>query len=48
VWIAVTIALVAILAMKTFLDWGFIPAVIGGGSVGVIWFFINRAFNAGS
>lgn len=42
---AVTVAVAAGVAFWIFLDWGPIPAVIGGFSIGVIWWSINRAFN---
>jgi len=43
-WIATIIAVVALVAMKMFLDWGIIPAIIGALSVAVIWWSISRAF----
>ena len=48
IWIAVTIGVVAALIALMFLDWGLIPAIIGGFSIGVIWWSINRAFSGAS
>jgi hypothetical protein len=42
--VAVTIAFAFWIAALLVLDWGMIPAIIGGGSVGVIWWSVNRAF----
>ncbi len=44
IWIAVITALVATAGFKFLLHWGVIPALIGGFSIGVIWFSVNRAF----
>jgi len=42
-WIATIVAVVAMVAMRYLLHWGLLPAVMGGFSVGVIWWSINRA-----
>lgn len=43
-WIATFVAVLSMVAMRYILHWGLLPAVIGGLSVSVIWWSINRAF----
>lgn len=41
--VAVTVAVAAWIAFLLFFHWGMLPAVIGGFSVGVIWWSVSRA-----
>lgn len=43
IWIAVIIAVIAFAVFLSILHWGLIPAVIGGFSVAVLWWFISKA-----
>lgn len=43
--VAITAAVAAAVLFTIVFDWGLLPAVIGGFSVGVIWWSINRAVN---
>lgn len=43
-WIATFVAVASMVVMRYVMHWGLLPAVIGGFSVGVIWWSINRAF----
>ena len=44
--VAITAAAAAGVAFMILLKWDLIPAIIGGFSIGVIWWSINRAFNS--
>lgn len=44
---AVTVAVGVFVATMLFLDWALIPALIGGASMGVVWWYVNRAFHSG-
>jgi len=44
---AVTVAVGVFVATMLFLDWGLISAAIGGASMGVVWWYVNRSFYGG-
>lgn len=43
--VAITAACASGVAFVILLKWDLLPAIIGGFSVGVIWWSVNRAFN---
>lgn len=43
--VAITAAVAAGVLFILVFDWGVLPAVIGGFSIGVIWWSVNRAMN---
>jgi hypothetical protein len=43
--VALTAAVAAGVLFLIFFDWGLLPAVIGGFSIGVIWWSVSRATN---
>jgi Na+-transporting NADH:ubiquinone oxidoreductase subunit NqrE len=46
--VAITAAVAAGVAFMILLKWDLFPAIIGGFSIGVIWWSINQAFNRSS
>ncbi|MFI0433813.1 MAG: hypothetical protein ACH36H_11815 [Candidatus Nanopelagicales bacterium] len=46
--VAITVAFATWIGFMLFFDWGMLPAVIGGFSMGVIWWSVNRAFRRSS
>ncbi|MCB0914228.1 MAG: hypothetical protein H6525_07485 [Actinobacteria bacterium] len=43
--VAATAAVAAGVLFLTVFDWGLLPAVLGGFSIGVIWWSVDRAMN---